>query len=162
MEKGKERWLMARCALVACVVVSTATCGGPEPDESETGAVDEMPGTPSEREPGMDMAGGDQMQMMQRMRTHMQHMSGVPADSLMEVMPMHRQMVGQMLQGMDPATMRMGAQPDSMWIATRDSVRSDLTRMEGMSAEELREVMPAHRARVERLMSMHDSVMRMR
>jgi hypothetical protein len=161
MEKGKERWLMARCALVACVVVSTATCGGPEPDESETGAMDEMPGMSPEREPGMDMVRGDQTQMMQQMRTHMQHMSGVPSDSLMAVMPMHRQMVGQMLQGMDTVTMRM-AQPDSRWNATRDSVRSDLTRMEGMSAEQLREVMPAHRARVERLMSMHDSVMRMR
>jgi hypothetical protein len=31
--------------------------------------------------------------------------------------------------------------------------------MDGMSAAELREFMPAHRARVERLMSMHDSVM---
>jgi hypothetical protein len=105
------------------------------------------------------MAGGDRMQMMQQMRTHMQYMSGVAADSLMGVMPMHRQMMGQMLEGMDPGTMPMGARSDSVWNATLDSVRNDVTRMERMSAAELREIMPAHRARVERLMSMHDSVM---
>jgi hypothetical protein len=157
MVSGKQWSLAPRLAAVVFAAVSAAACGAEQ--EDETGAMDEMPGMPSEREPGTEMAGGDRMQMMQQMRTHMQYMSGVAADSLMGVMPMHRQMMGQMLEGMDPGTMPMGARSDSVWNATLDSVRNDVTRMERMSAAELREIMPAHRARVERLMSMHDSVM---
>jgi len=158
---GKRQRFVPRWAAVVSVIVSAATCGGQEQEEAGTGAMDDMPGVSSEREPETPMVGGDRMQMMQQTRTHMQRMSGVPADSLMAVMPMHRQVMGQMLEGMDPGTMGMGARSDSVWNATMDSVRNDVTRMEGMSAAELREFMPAHRARVERLMSMHDSVMGM-
>jgi hypothetical protein len=143
---------------VVSVIVSAATCDGEEQEGAGTGAMDDMPGVSSEREPETPIV-GDRMQMMQQTRTHMQRMSGVPADSLMAVMPMHRQVMGQMLEGMDPGTMGMGARSDSVWNATMDSVRNDVARMDGMSAAELREFMPAHRARVERLMSMHDSVM---
>ena len=159
MVSGKQRSFAPRWTAVVCAAALAAACGSPEQEDAETGAMDEMPGMSSDREPGMERAGGDRMQTMQRMRTHMQQMSGVPADSLVEVMPMHRQMMGQMLEGMDPRTMPMGARSDSVWNATLDSVRNDVTRMESMSAAELREIMPAHRARVERLMSMHDSVM---
>ena len=159
MVSGKQRSLAPRWTALVCAAALAAACGGPEQEDAETGAMDETPGMSSEREPGREMTGGDQMQMMQQTRSHMRRMAGVPADSLMEVMPMHRQMVGQMLEGMDRGTMGMGARSDSVWNATLDSVRNDVTRMEGMSAAELREIMPAHRARVERLMSMHDSVM---
>lgn len=156
---GKQRSFAPRWTVLVCAAALAAACGGPEQENAETGAMDEMPGMSPEREPGREMTGGDWMQTMQQTRTHMRRMAGVPADSLMGVMPMHRQVVGQMLEGMDPETMGMGARSDSVWNATLDSVRSDVTRMEGMSAAELREIMPAHRARVERLMSMHDSVM---
>ena len=160
MEEGGERSVAPRWAALA-FVVAAATCGGQEQEEMEPGTMGDMPGMSSEREPGTPM-GGDQMRVTQQMRMHMQQMSGAQSDSLLQVMPMHRQMAGQMLAGMDSATMGRGMQMDSTWSATMDSVRDDLSRMEAMSAEELEEFMPAHRARVERLMSMHDSVMGMR
>jgi len=161
MEKGRKRSLAPTWAILACVVASGSTCGGQEQEVPERETMDDMPGMSPERAPGTPMAGGDQTQVMQQMRMHMQQMSATPADSLMGVMPMHRQRVGQMLGAMDSASMARGMAMDSTWSATRDSVRDDLSRMEAMSAEELREFMPAHRARVERLMSMRDSVMGM-
>jgi hypothetical protein len=161
MEKRNERSLAPRWAALACVLVSAATCGDQE-QEAEPGMMDGMPGTATDGEMDTPMVGGDQMQMMQQMRMHMQQMSSVSADSLMEIIPMHRQMAGQMLAGMDQTSVGRGMQMDSTWSATMDSVRSDLARIEGMSAQELEELMPAHRTRLQRLMSMHDSVMGVR
>jgi hypothetical protein len=49
--------------------------------------------------------------------------------------------------------------PDAQWNATADSLRQDLTRMPEMSAQELEAAMPAHNARMQRLMDMHRAMM---
>jgi hypothetical protein len=48
---------------------------------------------------------------------------------------------------------------DPAWSALVDSVRQDLVHMPEMSAPELKTFMPAHQARVTRLMQMHRSMM---
>jgi hypothetical protein len=53
----------------------------------------------------------------------------------------------------------MNMTTDAAWNAMVDSLRSDLIRMPGMGAAELATLMPAHRERVERLMSMHAAMM---
>jgi hypothetical protein len=49
---------------------------------------------------------------------------------------------------------------DPMWNALVDSVRQDLVHMPDMSGQELKTLMPAHQARVMRLMQMHQQMMR--
>jgi hypothetical protein len=74
-------------------------------------------------------------------------------------MPQHRQMVANLLAQMnrEMSSMNMGA--DATWTATVDSIRSDLTSLPRMTADEMAATMPAHRARVERLMAMHQAMM---
>jgi len=96
--------------------------------------------------------------MMDSMQTHMGMMEGMSADRMKAMLPAHRQMVANMLSRMSSEMRQMNMQPDAKWTALTDSVRGDLVRMPDMSAAELRSAMPAHGARVMRLMQMHRSM----
>ena len=139
-------------ALMAAVTSLFAACGAEEQGD-ETEGMGDMPGmsAPAE-EPG---AGG----MMQGMRTHMERMAALPGDSLAAVLPMHRQMVANMLSQMNREMSSMNMPADTAWSAVVDSLRSDLTRMPAMGAAELAALMPAHHERMQRLMSMHAEMM---
>lgn len=64
--------------------------------------------------------------MMERMRGHMEAMGSLPADSLGDMLPTHRQMVANMLAQMNREVREMEMSADSAWDATVDSLRSDL------------------------------------
>jgi hypothetical protein len=49
---------------------------------------------------------------------------------------------------------------DAAWTATVDSLRQDLTRMPDLGGGEIAAMMPAHRARVERLIESHRTMTR--
>jgi hypothetical protein len=110
--------------------------------------------------PGMSGAMGGMMSaaMMDSMQTHMGMMEGMSADGMKAMLPAHRQMVANMLSRMSAEMRQMNMQSDAKWTALADSVRRDLVRMPDMSAAELRSAMPAHGARVMRLMQMHSSM----
>jgi hypothetical protein len=107
--------------------------------------------------PGMSGAMGGMMTaaMMDSMQTHIRMMQGMSGDSMKSMLPAHRQMVANMLSRMDGEMRQMNMQPDAKWRALADSVRHDLVVLPDMSAAELRTTMPAHCARVLRLMQMH-------
>jgi len=111
--------------------------------------------------PGMSGAMGGMMSaaMMDSMQTHMGMMEGRTADRMKAMLPAHRQMVANMLAQMNADMRRMNMQSEPKWTALADSVRRDLVRMPEMSAAELRSAMPAHAARMMRLMAMHRSMM---
>ena len=117
----------------------------PAPAARDTGGMAGMPG----------MGGG----MIEGMQAHMRMMDGVSPDSMRAMLPMHRQMVANMISQMNSEMRGMNMQGDAPWQATVDSLRNDLTRMPDLSARELGDMMPAHRARVTRLMEMHRSMM---
>ena len=150
MKIGKARSVARMWGMLVCMVVSAATCGPPEQEQEEVEAG--MEGMSHEREQRSEMAGGEQT-----LHEHMQQMSLVPPDSLVHVMPMHLQKVGEMLEEMDPTA--MGMQADTVWRATLDSVQNDLAQMRDMPPAELREIMPDHTRRMQRLISRHDSAM---
>jgi hypothetical protein len=145
-------------------VLLLAGCGGEDAGEPSADGVDETPtaemqgmeGTGDMQSmPGMQMDGG----MMEQMQSHMQMMQGAPGDSLMTIMPMHRQMTANMLARMNREMRGMNMTADADWNATVDSLREDLIRMPEMGAAELQAWMPEHGARVERLMEMHRGMM---
>jgi len=74
---------------------------------------------------------------------------------MQSMIPTHRQMVANMLSTMNDEMRRMNMPANAQWTATVDSLRQDLIRMPEMSAAELVTIMPAHRARMMRLMQMH-------
>jgi hypothetical protein len=139
-----------RRALLVGVVAFAGACGGAEDDMEGMG---DMPGMSSAADSSQ---GADASAVM---RAHMERMVAMMPDSIHAAMPQHRQMVANMLAQMnrEMSSMNMGA--DASWTATVDSIRSDLTSMPNMSAAEMAAMMPAHRARVERLMTMHQAMM---
>jgi len=152
---------MNRFLMVTSVatVVWFAGCGGAEEDpavqedtQAEAGATGGMEGMPG-------MSGMQDGGMMQQMQAHMEMMTGVTPDSMMSMMPEHRQMAANMLAQMNRDMQQMNMPGDEAWTATVDSLRQDLSRMPEMSPQELQEWMPGHHARMTRLMEMHGAMM---
>ena len=100
---------------------------------------------------------------MDSMEAHLRMMDTMRAEQLTAMLPAHRQMVANMLSRMNQEMRSMNMAADQAWAATVDSLRQDLVQMPEMSGSELREMMPAHHARMTRLMQMHrDMMARMR
>jgi hypothetical protein len=55
----------------------------------------------------------------------------------------------------------MNMQPDSAWTALADSLRQDMAELPALSGEPLKSRMEAHIARMRRMMTMHQGMMRM-
>lgn len=155
---------MNRFMMVTAVatVVLLPACGGAEeeaPVQEDTEAVAEPTGG-MQGMPGMGgMQGDGMMQQMQHLEARMETMMGVRPDSMMAMMPEHRQMAANMLAQMNRDMQQMNMPGDEAWTATVDSLRQDLSRMPEMSVREIQEWMPGHNARMTRLMEMHRSMM---
>ena len=86
-------------------------------------------------------------------------MQTMTSDQLAAILPMHRQMVANMLAQMTADMRSMNMPADAAWTATIDSVRQDLIHLPEMTKAELKQAMPAHAARVSRLVQMHKEMM---
>jgi hypothetical protein len=153
-----------RIAGTALALAFTAACGGGENASSgQAAAADSAPPAADGGMAGMEgmpgMGGGQQDDMTAQMQAHMQSMRGASGDSLVAMLPMHRQMAANMLARMNREMSQMNMPADAAWTATADSVRQDLTRMPEMDASEAQALMPQHEARLSRLMEMHRSMM---
>lgn len=155
-----------RTAVLIAVLLATGACESEQQPPEATVPVqpdertDGTPGMPGMQPmPGMQNMPGMQTQMSARVTAHMHAMQGVSADSLRSVMPMHRQMVANMIAQMNREMRDMNMAGDTRWNATVDSLRTDLINMPDMNDQELEVMMPAHHDRVARLMEMHDAMM---
>lgn len=137
---------------------AVAACGTPEqkPAQQAESAVQpagsDMPGMGS-------MGARGSQDMMREMRAHMQGMSAGGSESLLRLLPLHRQMTANLLQQMDTDMRGMQMAGDTSWTALADSVRQDLTQLPDLSAAELPGFVERHRGRVERLMMRHEEMM---
>ena len=95
---------------------------------------------------------------MEQMRAHLQAMHGAGGDRLKALLPMHRQMAANLIAEMNREMRQMNMTADPAWTATVDSLRQDLVRMPEMGAAEMLAAMPAHEARLDRLLQMHRSM----
>jgi hypothetical protein len=151
----------------AIMLVSLAACAGGD-DTGDSASIEETSGR------GMSMGGMDSMaamegmagmgaiasaSMMDQMQSHMARMRGAGDDSIAAVMPMHRQMLANMIAQMNREMRDMGMAPDQEWEATIDSLRSDLRTMPEMTPAEMQSAMEAHHARIDRVIGMHRSMM---
>ena len=149
---GQSWWVIGLTALsIAC---------GADPDEDREAARAERPAAGAE---GMDsmpgMAGMAAMQMGGEMTAHMERMKAMRGDSLMQMVPKHRQMLGNTMGQMNREMQGMNMTADPRWTALADSLRSDLVRMPEMSAAGMEAFMLEHHGRVERFMERHRSMM---
>jgi hypothetical protein len=118
----------------------------------DTGAADSAADTTAMG--GMAGMSGGQMMMMDSMEAHMRMMDTASAATMQAMMPMHHQMADSMISRMDEHMRRMNM-ADSAWTATVDSVRQDMSRMTTMTTSDMTAMMPAHRARMMRLIQMY-------
>lgn len=126
----------------------------------EEGGAGNMPGM--EGMSGMPGMAGMEMPAagsMEEMQSHMETMLRVTPDSMLAMMPEHRQMAANMLAQMNREMQQMNMMGDSAWTATIDSIRQDLVEMPGMSPGQVEAFMSAHQARMIRLVEMHRSMM---
>lgn len=154
---------MIRATTTLLLTAAVLGACGPTADSETEAATDSataMPGMPMDGGggmEGMDMA--DQDGMMASMRAHMERMDGMMGDSMLAILPEHRQMVANMIAQMNREMRDMGMAMDDAWTATVDSLREDLVQMPEMGADGLEVLMPEHRRRALRLMEMHREMM---
>lgn len=147
-------------AVVAAVAI--AACAGDEGDAAADTAAAKVATAAEGVMAGMHgvpvtATGGDTA--TDQMRAHMAAMQRARGDSLMQMARMHRQMGANMIARFDREMSQMNMPDDPKWRATLDSVRQDLARMPELSPEAMGRMMPAHHARVTRLIEMHRSGM---
>lgn len=159
----------SRLLLIPAVALGLAACVGGESSKTAANAESVEPrdsgGAMSGRDDGMSGMSGMQDSMgrsgmMEQMQSHMRAMDGINADSMKAMLPMHRQMVANMISQFNRDMGQMNMTGDAAWTATIDSLRRDLSRMPEMTALELQQFTPAHHARVMRVMESHRTMMR--
>lgn len=105
----------------------------------------------------MGMGGSDMMPMM---RAHMDSMMRMSPGQMSGVMAAHEQMMSQMMDRMGADMRGMNMSGDAKWNALTDSVKADLADLPGLQGKELSARMEAHTARVQRLIAMHEGMMK--
>ena len=141
--------------MIAAVVLAVACAKGAERPDS-TAAKSDTAGMA-----GMNMPGMMSPAVMDSMTAHMRSMDTASTGTLQAMLPMHRQMVGNMLSQMNADMRGMNMTADAKWTALADSVRQDLVRLPEMNAQQLKQNVAAHRGRVTRLMESHKAMMKM-
>jgi hypothetical protein len=94
------------------------------------------------------------MPLMGEMSAHMQAMQGLAPDSVRALLPGHARMSDSVFAEMERRMREMNMPRSAEMSALMDSLRQDMRGMPGMSDAELGTAMPAHMARMRRLMDM--------
>ena len=150
--------LGSACTSKPAVSTDTATrtaAAAPDTDSAKAGAMTGMQGMQAMQGMQGMMSGA----MMDSMRAEMQKMEGMTADQMVAMLPMHRQMAANMLSRMSAEMRSMNMPANPAWTAATDSVRQDLARLPDLSKEQLKQALPAHHARLMKLMQMHKDMM---
>lgn len=93
-------------------------------------------------------------QMMASMEAHMRVMDTASAATMQARMPRHHRMADSLISRMSEEVRQANIDTDSIWPATVDSVRHDLSRFRAMPATDMKALMPAHLARMRWLIQM--------
>lgn len=149
--------------ILPILAVLLAACGSSEAGNDQPSPPVTPAAAPAAPESGSTagmhgMSGMKTKGMMEELRTHMQAMHGAGGDSLKAMLPTHRQIAANLLAEMNREMSRMKMVEEPAWTAMADSVRQDLVRLPEMGAAELQSAMPAHEARLNRLMGMHQAM----
>ena len=83
------------------------------------------------------------------------------ADRVKTLLPAHKRAVEDLLADCERMMREMKMTPPAKWDKATTEIRSDLTRMEGMSPSQLKAFVPDHRAHVEGILGMRRDMMKM-
>jgi hypothetical protein len=105
----------------------------------------------------MGMGGSAMMPMMQ---AHMDSMMRMSPEQMTGMMAAHDRMMSQMMDRMGADMRGMNMSGDAKWNALVDSVKADLADLPGLQGNQLSQRMKAHTGRVQRLIAMHEGMMK--
>ena len=105
----------------------------------------------------MGMSGSALMPMM---RAHLDSLMRMSPEQMTGMMAAHDRMMSQMMDQMGADMRRMNMSADAKWSALTDSVKADLADLPGLQGNELSTRMKAHAVRVQRLMAMHEGMLK--
>ncbi len=87
--------------------------------------------------------------------------ASAPADRVKSLLPAHTSAVEALLADCERMMREMKMTPPAKWNRATAEIRSDLTRMAGMSPSQLKAFVPDHRAHVEGILGMRRDMMKM-
>jgi hypothetical protein len=106
------------------------------------------------------MAGMGGSSMMSMMPGHMDSMTQMKPEQMSQMMARHERMMSQMMDQMGGEMRQMKMTESREWSALTDSVRQDLAELPSLKGRALSTRMRAHAARVQRLITSHQQMMK--
>ena len=101
------------------------------------------------------------MQMMPLMRAHLDSLGAMQPAQIAAAMAAHQDLASRMMDAMGADMLAMRMKPDSAWGALGDSLRQDLAELPVLSGAALQTRMKAHIGRMQRMLAMHEGMMKM-
>jgi hypothetical protein len=141
--------------ILILAAVTLAACGKKKQDASQAAAADTAVGMGGM---GKAMQG---VQMMPMMRAHLDSLGVMEPAQIGAVMAAHQGLASRMMDAMRADMRAVNMKPDSAWSALSDSLRQDLAELPGLSGAGLKTRMQGHIGRMQRIMALHQGMMRM-
>jgi hypothetical protein len=151
--------------VVVVAAIAVAACTGKDraPGQAAGQPADQQ-GMGSMNMDSMPMGGGNMgmggSAMMPMMRAHMDSMMRMSPGQMTGMMAAHDRMMSQMMDRMGSDMRNMKMSGDAKWNGLVDSVKADLADLPGLQGSELSARMKAHADRVQRLLAMHETMMK--
>jgi hypothetical protein len=142
-------WVLLVVALAeaACTKKQDAT----PPAQSDSAAAGAMTGM-------QPMKG---MEMVPAMQAHLDSMMAMSPAQMAAEMAAHEDLASRTMDAMGADMRTMNMPPDSAWTALSDSLRQDLAELPPLSGDRLKSRILAHIGRMQRMMVMHEQMMKM-
>lgn len=139
-----------------------AACGGKDqtPDRAQPSDKQVMGGMKMDSMPMRGHMGMGDSSMMPMMRAHMDSMMRMSPGQMSGMMAAHDGMMSRMMDRMGADIRGMNMSGDAKWNALVDSVKVDLAELPGLQGKELSTKTKAHAGRVQRLIAMHEGMMK--
>jgi hypothetical protein len=144
-------WILSVATIAVGACTGKNQTGGR--DRPAAGQMDSMP-------MGGEHMGTGGSSLMPMMRVHMDSMTRMSPEQMSAMMPVHDRMMSQMMDRMGADMRSMNMSGDAKWNALMDSVRADLADLPGLQGEERSARMKAHAERVQRLITLHEGMMK--
>ncbi len=137
--------------VVAVALASTSACGTKEAAKPATESAGSMGGMQT------GMAG---VHMLPQMRAHLDSLGAMQPAQMLAAMAAHQDIASRMMDAMGADMRGMSMTPDAAWTELSDSVRQDLAEFSGLTGTALQARMPAHIGRMQRILGLHEGMMR--
>lgn len=131
-----------------------------------TTACGKKPGAPAAVGDSAGAMGGMQMtmqgvEMIPQMRAHLDSLGAMSPAGMAAAMAAHQDRASRLMDAMGTDMRGMNMQPDAAWTALGDSLKQDLADLPGLSGEAFKSRVQAHIGRMQRMMAMHEGMMKM-